>query len=137
MGDTIHVLDYFKVRVPDKPGVCAGALAALQKARVNLLAFSGFPRGQRAQLDFVPSNPKTFKAAARKAKLNVTGPKSCFIVRGKDRPGAVADVVARLATQKVNITALDAVCGGSGRYGAIFWVKERDIRKAKKALGIQ
>jgi hypothetical protein len=35
----------------------------------------------------------------------------------------------------VNITALDAVAAGEGRYGAILWVKPTDVRKAAKVLG--
>ena len=137
MADAVRKAQYFKVRVSDKPGVCAGALGALRKAKVNLLAFSGFPRGSRSQLDFVPSNPGKFKAAARRAKLKVVGPKTCFVASGKDRPGAVAALVTRLAEKKINITAIDAACGGAGRYGAILWVKERDVKKASKALGIK
>ena len=137
MADTVRKTQYFKVRVPDKPGVCARALDTLRKARVNLLAFSGFPRGSGAQLDFVPSNPAKFKAAARRAKLNVVGPKTCFVASGKDRPGAVAALVARLGEKRINITAVDAACGGAGRYGAILWVKERDVKRASKALGIR
>ncbi len=135
MADTVRTLPYFKVKVPNTPGVCANALGAFRKGGVNLLAFSGFPRNQRAQLDFVPASPRAFQSAAKKAKLRIVGPKTCFLVRGKDRPGAVADLVSRLAARKINITALDAVCGGAGRFGAIFWVKERDVNKAKRALG--
>jgi len=137
MADTIHTAQYFKAKVPNKPGVCSKALDTLRKAKVNLVAFSGFPRGSRAQLDFIPSNPAAFKVAAKKAKLKIVGPKTCFVVKGKDRPGAVADLVTRLAAKKINITALDAVCAGTGRYGTLFWVKERDVRKTKGALGLR
>jgi len=41
-----------------------------------------------------------------------------------------------LAEAKINITAMEAVCAGQGRYGAIFWVKPRDVKKAVKALGL-
>jgi hypothetical protein len=36
----------------------------------------------------------------------------------------------------VNGTALDAVCAGSGRYGAILWVKPEAMAAAAKALGV-
>ena len=50
-------------------------------------------------------------------------------------PGAIAGIVAKLADAGVNITALDAVAAGAGRYGAILWVKPKDVAKAAKALG--
>src|SRR5262249_28303750 len=54
MADTIRVVEYFYVETPNTPGVGAGMLTTLRDARVNLLAFSGFPSGRRAQIDFVP-----------------------------------------------------------------------------------
>lgn len=137
MADTIKTVQYFKVKVPNRAGVGARMLESLRKANVNLLGFSGFPRGGRAQVDFAPANPATFRRAAKQAKIKVVGPQSCFIATGKDRPGAVAALMAKLAQKKINVTALDAVAAGSGRYGAIFWVKKRDYAKAKRALRIR
>ncbi|MCZ6780036.1 MAG: hypothetical protein O7C73_00150, partial [Nitrospirae bacterium] len=75
--DTIRTAHYFKVQVPDKPGEGARMLEALRNSGVNLLAFSGFPRNRRAQVDFVPEDPSLFKTVARQAKLKVQGPKTC------------------------------------------------------------
>ncbi len=36
--------------------------------------------------------------------------------------GAVAELHRKLAEAKINVTAIDAVCAGAGRYGAILWV---------------
>ncbi|HYK91017.1 MAG TPA: hypothetical protein VE398_19755, partial [Acidobacteriota bacterium] len=52
------------------------------------------------------------------------------------RMGAVADIIGKLAAANINVTAIDALCAGSGRFGAILWVKAPDVRKASKALGI-
>lgn len=134
--DTVMAAQYFKMAVPDKPGVCLRILAALRDEGVNLLAFSGFPRGKQAQLDFVVTDAATCKAAAKRAKVKVKGPKPCFVAQGDDRPGAVAEVIERVADAQINIIAVDAVCGGEGRFGALFWVKPRDVKKAAKALGI-
>lgn len=136
MADTIRTAQYFKLSTPDKPGEGARALRALDEAGVNLLAFSGFPRARRGQLDFVPSDAAAFRAAAKEAKLKVAGPKTCFLVEGEDRPGACAELLGRLAEAKINITALQAVSAGAGRYGGIFWVKARDVKKTAKVLGI-
>ena len=136
MADMIRTAHYFKVQVPDKPGEGARMLGVLGDAGINLLAFSGFPRNRRAQLDFVVSDPTVFKQVAKQAKWKVQGPKACFVVDGDDRPGATADVLAKLAGAKINVTAIDAVCSSQGRFGALFWVKPRDVKKAAKALGV-
>ncbi|MGH7324057.1 MAG: hypothetical protein ACREJ9_05345 [Candidatus Rokuibacteriota bacterium] len=136
MGESISLVDYFYVMAPDKAGEAARMLDQLKKAGVNLLAFSGFPKGQQAQLDFVPADSAAFVAAAKQAKWKLKGPKKGFLIQGDDRVGAVSDVLGRLAAAKVNVTATDAVCAGSGRYGVILWVKPRDVTRAGKALGI-
>jgi hypothetical protein len=135
MADTIRVVEYFYVMAPQKPGVGAALLAELRQAGVNLLAFSGFPSGRGAQVDFIPEDPAAFRAAARKARWKVTGPKRALLVAGDDRPGVVAELMQKLADAKINVTALDAVCAGGTRYGAIVWVAPRDVTRAARTLG--
>jgi hypothetical protein len=135
MADEIRLVDYFYVEVPDRPGEAARHLDALRRAGVNLLAFSGFPKGRRAQLDFVPEDPRAFRAAAKAEKWKLVGPKKGFLIMGEDRVGALADHLGRLAAQKINVTATDAVSAGAGRYGVILWVKPRDVKRAASALG--
>jgi hypothetical protein len=135
MADTVRIVDYFYISAPNKAGEGARALTTLKDAGVNLLAFSGFPQGRRAQMDFVPADPAAFKQAAKKAKWKVVGPKRGFLVQGDDRVGAVADLLERLGSAKINVTAIDAVSITGGRYGAIFWVAPNDVKKAAALLG--
>lgn len=134
--DTVRKADYFSMEVPNKPGEGARYLKALKDAGVNLLAFTGFPAGRKAQIDFIPEDAAALKAAAKKNKWRLSARKTVFLVQGDDRLGAIHDVVAKLAEKKIGITALDAVSAGAGRYGAMFWVKPADVNKAAKALGI-
>jgi len=135
MADTIRLVEYFYVTVPNAPGEGARALATLKDAGVNLLAFSGFPEGRRAQLDFVPTDAAAFKQVAKQAKWKVAGPKRGFLLQGDDRVGAVADLLGRLAAAKISLTAMDAV-SVADRYGAIFWVAPKDVKKTAALLGV-
>lgn len=136
VAETVRLVDYFYIVVPNKSGAGAEILRALANAGVNLVAFSGFPAGRRAQLDFIPTDAATFKSAAKANKWKVVGPKRGFLIHGDDRPGAIADIVGRLADAKIGITALDAV-SVEGRYGALCWVAARDVRKAARLLEVQ
>jgi hypothetical protein len=133
--ETIRKVQYFYTMVPDKAGEGARALAALRDAGVGLLAFSGFPVGKRAQLDFVPADAAAFRAVARRAGWKLVGPKTGFLAEGDDRTGVMADILGKLAAARISVTASDAVCAGAGRFGAIFWVKARDVNRAAKMLG--
>jgi hypothetical protein len=134
MAERVRLVQYFYMMAPDKPGEGARALQTLRDAGVNLLAFTGFPAGKRAQLDFVPENPAEFRAVARQARWKVIGPKVGFLIEGDDRTGVMADIYGRLAAARINIVASDAVVAGPGRFGAILWVKPRDVSRAAKIL---
>ncbi len=134
MAEKIRMVDYYYIQVPNKPGVAAKALRACSRAGVNLLAFTGFPRGRGSQLDFIPDDSKAFVQVARKAGWKLSAKKTGFLVQGGDRRGAGARLLGKLAKADVNITAVDAVTAGKRRYGAILWVKPQDLKKAAKVL---
>ena len=136
MADRIMKADYFKLETPNRPGEGARVLKVLRDARVNLLAFTGFPKGGKTQMDFVPSNAAAFKKAMRKAGLHVSGKKAVFLIQGSDRVGSIHRVMEKLGNAGINATAVDAVTGGKDRYGAILWVKAEDVRKAAKVLAV-
>lgn len=134
MATTIKRVRYFYVEVPNRPGHGAKLLNTLKAEGINLLALTGFPKGRGAQIDLIPADGAAFRAAARKAKLKLKGPKIGFLVQGDDRVGAAADIMTKLAQAKINVTAIDAVSAGAGRFGAIFWVKPRDVNRAARLL---
>jgi prephenate dehydratase len=135
MADSIRTAHYFKVTIADKSGTLAHVLAPLHDAGVNLLAVHAFPRNRRTQVDVVPEDPTAFKDVAKPLKWKVKGPKACFLVEGDDRPGALVDLTGQLASANINMTALTATTAGQGRFGAILWVKPRDVKKVAKVLG--
>jgi len=136
MADVVRRVEYYYTEVPDRPGAGAKVLNALKAARVNLIAINGFPTTTgRAQLDFVPSNRRAFLAAARQAGITLVGPKTAFLIQGEDRVGAVADILGKLGQARINVTAMNAVAGGRRRYGAMLWVKPRNVGKAAEILG--
>src|SRR5207302_9416694 len=113
----------------------ARVLGTLRDAHINLLAFHAFPKGRRAQLDFVPTDPAGFKAAAKNARWKAVGPKKAFVIEGEDRVGALVYYGTRVGDAQLNVTAITAVVAGPGRFGGILWVKPRDVKRAAKTLG--
>jgi hypothetical protein len=133
--DTIRLVDYFYIATTDKPGEGARILQRLKDAGVNLTVLHAFPAGRRTQVDFVPASSEAFKAAAKAAKWKVVGPKKAFVIEGEDRVGALTDYFARLGAAKINVTAVSASTSGTGRFGAVLWVKPRDVKRAGQVLG--
>lgn len=135
MTDMVTKVQYYYVLLPDKAGEGARILKTLKQAGVELVAFVAFPEGKtRAQLDFVPVDGLKFTDTLNKAGFKVTGPKTAFLIQGEDRTGALADILERLAGAHINVTALQAIRSGEGRYGAILWVKPRNAGRAWSVL---
>jgi hypothetical protein len=135
MAITVRKTAYFKVSVRNKAGEGACLLGLLREQGVNLLAVSGFPRGGKAQIDVVPEDAAAFKKAMKQAKIPVGEKKTVFVIQGEDKIGAVSGILEKLGSAGVNVTAVDAVTDGKGRYGAVLWVKPADVSKASRLLG--
>ncbi len=137
MADIVRRMEYYYTVVPDRAGAGAKVFNALKAGGVNLIALNGFPTStRRAQLDFVPSDRDAFLTAAQKAGIKLVGPKTAFLIQGDDRVGAVADIVSKLGQARLNVVAMNAIAAGKRRYGAILWVKPRNVGKAAQALGV-
>jgi len=131
----IRKVVYFSMQVPNRPGVGLEMLKSIAKGKHNLLAFSGFPNGAKAQVDFVPARPAEFARGARKAGVKLGKRKTAFLVQGEDRVGALVRVLEKLAKARINMVAMDAVTAGNRRFGAIFWVRPKDVGRASRLLG--
>jgi len=136
MSEAIRKVDHYSATVANKVGEGARVLGALRDAGVNLIALWGYPHGAgKATIEFIPENGAAFAAAAKAAKIKLSKKQIAFHVQGEDRPGAIADICARLAAAKVNIGAIQAVCAGAGHYGAVIFLPQAAVAKAAKALG--
>src|SRR5881396_2890076 len=101
----IRKVSYFSMKVPNRPGIGAQMLKSIAMSKHNLLAFTGFPQGGKAQVDFVPANPVEFAKGAKKHGVNLGKRKTAFLVQGEDR------------------------------VGALLWVKPKDIARTSRLLG--
>jgi hypothetical protein len=91
--ESVRQVTYYKVMVPNKAGAGARFLDGLKNSGVNLLAFSGFPVGKKAQLDFIPEDPAAFERTAKQAGIKISAGKPVFLVQGEDRVGALAEIL--------------------------------------------
>ena len=135
MATTIRRAAYFSMKTTNRAGQGARLLGDLAAQGIDLLAFTGFPASGGAQADFIPCDTAKFVRVARRLGLKTSKRKTVFVAQGTDQPGAIAKICARLAQARINMTAMDAVTAGKGRFGAIFWVKPGDVAKAARALG--
>lgn len=134
MADEIRRVDYYPVMITHRAGEGAKLFGTFKKAKVDFFAIHAFPEGRKAQVDFVPEDPATFEKAAKASGIKLGRKKSAFLIRGRDRIGALADALGKLGNTKVNVTAVDAMSTG-GNYGVLLWVRPNKVDVAAKALG--
>ncbi len=135
MAHRVRKVNYCYVTVPSRAGQGVNILGELKAAGANLLAFSGFPTTKgKAQLDLIATNMSPIKRVAKNNSWRLSKVKKGFLAQGNDEIGAAHRHLEKLAEQKINVIAADAVAAGGGRYGMIFWVKPKDYGRAAKAL---
>jgi hypothetical protein len=103
---------------------------------VNLLAYTTFPtRAGRAQVDLIAEDLGAIRRIARRNGWRLSNARKGFLIHGDDKVGAVHRHLKKLADQRINVTAADAVSAGKGRYAMLLWVKPKDSARAATALG--
>ena len=137
MPEEVRQVEQFSMTIANKVGEGARVLGILRDAGVNLLAFWGYQRtATKAELIFVPENSAAFTTAAKQAKLKLGKKQAAFFIQGEDRPGAAADLLAKLAAGKINVGAVQAVSAGAGRFGAVVFLSGAAARKAAAILAV-
>src|SRR5262245_23640635 len=106
MADQVKKMSYCYLNLPNRAGQGDRVLGALERAGINLLAFTAFP-GDRgtAQIDLILDRLGPLQRVARKNGWRLTKAKRGFLVQGQDKVGALHRQVHKLAKQKINITA--------------------------------
>src|SRR5215510_14231812 len=114
-----------------RPGVLAALARTLADARVNISALSAETRAGRGKIHVVVKDLGPAKRALRHAKYRATE-EAAFVLRMRNKPGALARVAARLAKAGVNIKSVYATTAGRSAT-VVFTVGS--VAKGRKILG--
>jgi hypothetical protein len=111
-------------------GVLAALARTLADARVNISALSAETAAGRGKIHIVVNDLARARRALRRGKYRATE-ETAFVVRMRNKPGALARVAARLAKAGVNIKSAYATTAGRSAT-AVFTVGS--VAKARKIL---
>jgi hypothetical protein len=136
MTTEIIKMDYRYIILDDEPSAAAAALETLWEEGISLVGVSEFPHGPgKTQLDLIAHNDRALAKTAAEMGLTMSHVKTGFLIRGEGTPApVVSDILRRLAGAHIPVTSLQAVSAGAGRFGAMLWVKARDVDEAARVL---
>jgi hypothetical protein len=116
----------------NKPGEGAKLARALVRAKVNIQAISILDSAECGIVRLVTSSNAKAKQALRKAKMTVIE-HPVLLLRLVDQPGAMAEVAAKLAAAKVNISFAYGSAAGPGKKSLVVLGVD-DLAKAAKVV---
>ena len=119
------------VSLKSKPGVLAQLAKTLADAGVNISTLSANAVSGRGKIRVIVNDAVTAKRALRRGKYRFSE-EPAFVVRLRNKPGALARVAGRLAKARVNIKSAYATTAGRGSATAVFTVGS--AKKARKIL---
>jgi hypothetical protein len=132
MAVSVRKITLWRSEVPNRPGMLAGALAALSQAGADLKVVMAyrFPGDEsRGAVELYPVTGKRAQTAARRAGLSESGIPT-LLVDGDDRPGVGAAIARALAEEGINLAFFVAQALGR-RYAAVIgFDSESDAKKA-------
>jgi hypothetical protein len=116
-----------------RPGTLAALTRSLADAGVNITALSAPEASGRGKIRLLVNDPGRAKRALRKANFRANE-EPAFVVRLRNKPGALARVAARLAKERINVRSIYATTAGRGSAVVVLTVGG-NVRKARRALG--
>lgn len=126
---------YFSIHGKDKPGEISAITAALMSAGVDCSGIWGFgTSSDRAEIMVVPRHPKDFKALAQKEGWQFSEG-ICFHLEGDDKTGALVDILNKIAREKINLKAVDAIAVDSA-FGCYLWAGDAESEQVAQILGL-
>jgi hypothetical protein len=116
-----------------RPGTLAALARTLADAGVNITALSAAEKSGRGKIRLLVNDPVRARRALRKAQYRASE-EPVFVLRLRNKPGALARVAARLAKERINVRSIYATTVGRGSAAVVLRVGG-NASKARRVLG--
>jgi hypothetical protein len=109
------------IKVEDKPGAVAAAVAVLSAAKVNIEVIFGY--GPQGDLQLVVDNPRKAMKALKAAGVAFSEGKA-EVVKMPNKPGSLHNYLSKLAKKGVNLRSISGMSGKSARKSILVWTAD-------------
>jgi hypothetical protein len=125
---------YFTTMLEDKPGTGLAFARSLKAKKIGIAAVWAYAtQTGQAEVYCIPKDIEKFRVFL-KSTGTTTREGSGFLLKGKDKTGALIATLEVLAKAGINVTAVHGISAG-GKCGCFLRVADSDIEKAAVVLG--
>ena len=110
------------IKVEDKPGTVAAAVAVLSAVKVNIESIFGY--GPQGDLQLIVDDPRSAMKALKAAGVAFSTAKA-EVVEMPNKPGSLHAYLSKLAKKGVNLRSISGMSGTSARKSILVWTAER------------
>lgn len=136
MPRTIRAVEYFYVRIEDKPGEACRVLKELSGGGVSLNVFHIIPgAGGSTQLALFPGDTEHMVEALDGSGLELIGPNRALLIQGDDELGALVEIHRRLYDAGINVASSSGITDAQKGYSYVVYLRPEDIDRAIMLLG--
>jgi hypothetical protein len=119
----------FTIAIDNQPGAVAAIARALGDAKVNILSLLGTAQGTAGRVQFIVDDARRAKKALDAARIayQETPAEACDL---PNKPGALAQCLAKLAAKGVNLDSIHATAAKGGKKAVIVYTAEAAAKTA-------
>ncbi len=119
----------FTIVIDNQPGAVAAIARALGDAKVNILSLLGTAQGTAGSVQFIVDDARRAKKALDAARIayQETPAEACDL---PNKPGALAQCLAKLAAKGVNLNSIHATAAKGGKKAVIVYTAEAAAKTA-------
>ena len=113
----------FTIAIDNQPGAVAAIARALGDAKVNILSLLGTVQGTAGSVQFIVDDARRAKKTLDAARIayQETPAEACDL---PNKPGALAQCLAKLAAKGVNLSSIHATAAKGGKKAVIVYTAE-------------
>jgi hypothetical protein len=119
----------FTITIDNQPGAVAAIARVLGDGKVNILSLLGTAQGTAGSVQFIVDDARRAKKALDAARIayQETPAEACDL---PNKPGALAQCLAKLAAKGVNLNSIHATAAKGGKKAVIVYTAEAAAKTA-------
>jgi len=137
MASEILQIEYYNITVNGQITDAFRLLSTIAAAGVDFHAFKAIAlEPDRTHFTLFAKDSSKMTDGAKKSGLKLDGPYSALLIKGDEKPGALADIYRKLSQAGIQVNEASGIADINAGYGVILYLNQEDCGKAVAALEI-